>query len=84
MICTCCFFSGENIKKPPQLQAIYDLTSWTFKSDKMASQITKQLHFCPLRQLLPWKWMEKSKLRRFVDSKLRKYPPEEKKYILKH
>ena len=39
---------GKNTKKPPQLSAIYNLASLTFKSDKMAPQTTKQLHFSPL------------------------------------
>ena len=73
----------KNTKKPPQLLASYDLAPWTFKSDKIAPQTTKQLHFGPLCQLLPWRWMEKLKLRRFVDSKLWKYPPGEKKKHIK-
>ena len=43
------YFLEKNTKEPSQLPAIYDLTPWTFKSDKMVPQTTKQLHFSPLR-----------------------------------
>ena len=39
-------FYGKNIKKKkPKLPAIYDLALQSFKSDKIAPQTTKKLHF---------------------------------------